>query len=185
MTDLKDRAILILATDGFEDAELYSPRQTLLDAGAKVTLASPKSEPIRGCIYNAETGSSDESPEAISPDRLIGDVDAAEFDALVLPGGVVNPDKLRMDGRAIALVKDFAAAGKPIASICHGPWLLVEADVLRGRRATAWYSIRTDLKNAGATVVDEEVVVDGNIITSRMPSDIPAFTRAIVTALAG
>ena len=176
MTDLKDRKILILATDGFEDAELYSPRQALLDAGAKVTLASPKSEPIRGCIYNAESGSSDESPEAITPDRLIADVNASQFDALVL---------LRMDGRAIALVKYFAAADKPIASICHGPWLLVEADVMRGRRATAWYSIRTDLKNAGSTVVDEDVVVDGNIITSRMPSDIPAFTKAIVTALAG
>jgi protease I len=114
---------------------------------------------------------------------LISEIDAADFDALVLPGGVVNPDKLRMDPKAIALVKDFAAAGKPIASICHGPWLLVEADVLRGRRATAWYSIRTDLKNAGATVIDEEVVVDGNLITSRMPSDIPAFTTAIVAAL--
>jgi len=185
MTDLKDRTILVLATDGFEDAELYGPRQSLLDAGARVILASPKTGPIRGCVYNAETGNSDESNETITPDRLIADVDAADFDALVLPGGVVNPDKLRMDEKAVALVKDFAAAGKLIASICHGPWLLVEANVLRGRRATAWYSIRTDLKNAGSTVVDAEVVVDGNLITSRMPSDIPAFTKAIVSSLQG
>ena len=183
MTNLKDRNILVLVTDGFEDAELYSPRQSLLDAGARVVLASPKTNPIRGCVYNAETGNSDESTETIEPDRLIADIDAADFDALVLPGGVVNPDKLRLDDKAIALVKEFAAAGKPIASICHGPWLLVEADVLRGRRATAWYSIRTDLKNAGSIVVDAEVVVDGNLITSRMPSDIPAFTKAIVNAL--
>ncbi|ESZ26549.1 type 1 glutamine amidotransferase domain-containing protein [Mesorhizobium sp. L2C067A000] len=183
MTKLTNRHILMLATDGFEDAELYSPRRLLMDAGARVTLAAPKGDPIRGCIYNSETGNSDMSPETITPDELISDIDAGDFDALVLPGGVVNPDKLRMDQKAIALVKDFANAGKPIASICHGPWLLVEADVLRGRRATAWYSIRTDLKNAGSTVVDEEVVVDGNLITSRMPSDIPAFTMAIVTAL--
>ncbi|WP_276122383.1 type 1 glutamine amidotransferase domain-containing protein [Pararhizobium qamdonense] len=183
MTNLANCRILILATDGFEDAELYSPRLALLDAGAQVTLASPQHEPIRGCIYNAETGNSDLSEETITPDRLIADVEADQFDALVLPGGVVNPDKLRLDPKAIALVREFVAAGKPVASICHGPWLLVEADVLRGRRTTAWYSIRTDLKNAGATVVDEEVVVDGNIITSRMPSDIPAFNQAIVTAL--
>lgn len=185
MTDLKGRNILVLATDGFEDAELYSPRQSLIEAGARVILASPKADPIRGCVYNAETGNSDDSNETITPDRLIADVDAADFDALVLPGGVVNPDKLRMDKKAIALVRHFADAGKPIASICHGPWLLVEADVLRGRRATAWYSILTDLKNAGSTVIDAEVVVDGNLITSRMPSDIPAFTRAIVAALQG
>lgn len=185
MHTVSNRRVLIMATDGFEDAELYGPRQALLDAGAEVTLASPKGDAIRGCVYNAETGNSHESEETITPDRLISEVDAAEFDALVLPGGVVNPDKLRMDEQAIALVKDFAAAGKPIASICHGPWLLVEADVLRGRRSTAWDSIRTDLKNAGSTVVDEEVVVDGNIITSRMPSDIPAFTKAIISALQG
>ncbi|MCO5734297.1 type 1 glutamine amidotransferase domain-containing protein [Rhizobium sp. SSA_523] len=183
MNNLANCRILILATDGFEDAELYSPRSALLDTGAQVTLASPRHEQIRGCIYNVETGNSDPSEETIMPDRLITDVEADQFDALVLPGGVVNPDKLRLDPKAIALVRDFVAAGKPVASICHGPWLLVEADVLRGRRATAWYSIRTDLKNAGATVVDEEVVVDGNIITSRMPSDIPAFNRAIVAAL--
>ena len=183
MTNLANCRILILATDGFEDAELFSPRLALLDAGAQVTLASPHHEPIRGCIYNAETGTSDPSEETITPDRLIADVEAEQFDALVLPGGVVNPDKLRLNPKAINLVRDFVAAGKPVASICHGPWLLVEADVVRGRRTTGWFSIRTDLKNAGATVVDEEVVVDGNIITSRMPSDIPAFNQAIVAAL--
>lgn len=183
MTDLSNRRILILATDGFEDAELHGPRDALLHAGAEATLASPHHEPIRGCIYNAETGSSDVSDKTITPDRLIGDVDASEFDALVLPGGTANPDKLRLNPKVIALVKEFVAAGKPVAAICHGPWLLVEADVVRGRRTTGWYSIRTDLKNAGSTVVDEEVVVDGNIITSRMPSDVPAFNKAIITAL--
>lgn len=185
MTNLQNRKILILATDGFEDAELYGPRTALLNAGATVILASPHEGPIRGCVYNLETGNSDLSDETITPDRLIADVEADQFDALVLPGGVVNPDKLRLDQKAIALVREFVAADKLVASVCHGPWLLVEADVLRGRRTTAWYSIRTDLKNAGATVVDEEVVVDGNIITSRMPSDIPAFNRAIVAALQG
>lgn len=185
MTDLSNRRILILATDGFEDAELYSPRQALLDAGAQVTLASPHLTPIRGCIYNDQTGNSDLSETTITPDCRIIEVAATQFDGLVLPGGVVNPDKLRLDTDAIALVKDFAAAGKPVAAICHGPWLLVEADVVRGRRTTAWYSIRTDLRNAGATIVDEPVVVDGNIITSRMPADIPAFTAAFITALKG
>lgn len=183
MTDLSNRRILILATDGFEDVELYGPRDALLDTGAEATLASPHGEPIRGCIYNTETGSSDTSDKTITPDRLIGDVVTSDFDALILPGGTVNPDKLRLDPKVSALVREFVAAGKPVAAICHGPWLLVEADVVRGRRTTGWYSIRTDLKNAGSTVVDEEVVVDGNIITSRMPSDVPAFNRAIIKAL--
>lgn len=176
--------ILIMSTDGFEDSELYSPRQSLLDAGVRVTLASPGAAPIRGTVYNVETGHAPDSSETITPDMLIADVDVADYDALLLPGGVVNPDKLRLDEKAIEVIRAFNSAGKPVAAICHGPWLLVEADVLRGRRATGWYSIRTDLKNAGATVEDKEVVVDGNLITSRMPTDIPAFTEALVAALA-
>ncbi len=183
MTDLSNRRVLILATDGYEDVELFAPRTALIEAGVKVTLASPNLEAIRGVIYNFDTGDSDPSGETIEPDMLIGDAAVSQFDALVLPGGVVNPDKLRLEAEAIALVRDFVAAGKPVASICHGPWILIEADVVRGKRTTGWYSIRTDLRNAGSTVVDEEVVVDGNIITSRMPTDIPAFTKAIFAAL--
>ncbi|MBB2931935.1 type 1 glutamine amidotransferase domain-containing protein [Paraburkholderia silvatlantica] len=175
--------VLIMSTDGFEDSELYSPRQSLLDAGVRVTLASPGAAPIRGTVYNFETGHSPDSSETITPDMLIANVDVADYDALLLPGGVVNPDKLRLDGHAIEVIRAFNTAGKPVAAICHGPWLLVEADVLRGRKVTGWYSIRTDLKNAGATVEDKEVVVDGNLITSRMPTDIPAFTEAFVAAL--
>lgn len=183
MNALSQRHVLIMSTDGFEDSELYAPRQSLLDAGVRVTLASPGAAPIRGTVYDAQTGHAPDSSETITPDLLIAQVDAAAYDALLLPGGVVNPDKLRLDARAIDVIRTFHAAGKPVAAICHGPWLLVEADVLRGRRATGWYSIRTDLRNAGALVEDAEVVVDGNLITSRMPGDIPAFTRALMDAL--
>jgi protease I len=183
MTDLSSRRVLILCTDGFEDAELYEPRQSLLDAGAQVTLASPAAATISGVVYDMATGKSNPSQHEITPDMTLADVEVADYDALVLPGGVVNPDKLRMSEVAVQIVKAFDAAGKPIASICHGPWVLIEADIVRGRRTTGWYSLRTDLKNAGSEVVDAEVVVDGNLITSRMPADIPAFTGAIVDAL--
>jgi protease I len=125
----------------------------------------------------------DEPGKRIAPDLTIEDVDPGDYDALLLPGGVGNPDKLRMNERAVSLIRQFAEAGKPVAAICHGPWLLVEADVLRGRRATAWKSIRTDLRNAGAIVVDEEAVTDGNIVTSRKPDDVPAFTEALIEAI--
>ena len=121
---------------------------------------------------------------AIAPDLPIADADGGDYDALLLPGGVGNPDRLRMDEEAVALVRAFAAAGKPVAAICHGPWLLVEADVVRGKTVTSWPSIRTDLKNAGGEVVDEAAVTDGNIITSRKPDDVPAFTEALAKALA-
>ncbi|PWE53374.1 peptidase C56 [Metarhizobium album] len=183
MNTLSGRRILIMSTFGFEDAELYIPRQTLLDAAAQVVLAAPTLTEIRGVNYDSKTGNSDVSEVAITPDMVLDDINVTEFDALILPGGVVNPDKLRMEPLAIALIKDFVEAGKPVAAICHAPWLLIEADVVRGRKTTGWYSILTDLRNAGSTVVDEEVVVDGNIITSRMPSDIPAFTQAIVASL--
>lgn len=183
MTDLSHARVLILCTDGFEDAELYDPRRSLLEAGARVTLASPSAAPISGVVYDMATGKSNPSEHQISPDMALSDVEVADYDALILPGGAVNPDKLRMSEDAVNIVKAFDAAGKPVASICHGPWVLIEADIVRGRRTTGWYSLRTDLRNAGSDVVDAEVVVDGNLITSRMPADIPAFTGAIFDAL--
>lgn len=178
MTDLVKTRVLMLATDGFEQDELFKPRQALIDAGAQVTLASLTSNAITG-----EKGG--EKGESITPDALISEVNSEDFDALVLPGGVGNPDKLRMDARAVELVEEFMDDDKIVAAICHAPWLLVEADVVDGRTATSWASIRTDLENAGADVVDQEVVVDGNLITSRKPEDISAFNEAIIAALRG
>lgn len=176
MSDLSDTHVLIVATDGFENDELFKPRQALLDAGAKVTLASLKTDPIQG-----EKGG--EKADTITPDLTVDDVDTEDYDALVLPGGVGNPDKLRMNERAVAIVQEFFDDEKLVAAICHAPWLLAEADVLDGRTVTSWPSIRTDLANAGADVVDEEVTIDGNLITSRKPDDIPAFNKAILEAL--
>lgn len=176
MADLSNIKILILATDGFEESELFDPRQTLLDAGAEVTLASLKTEDITG-----EKGG--EKGKSISPDLTVDDVDTGDYHALLLPGGVGNPDKLRANERAVEIVDEFFDDDKPIAAICHGPWLLAEADIIDGKRVTSWPSIRTDLANAGAEVVDEQVVIDGNIITSRKPDDIPAFTDALITML--
>ncbi|MBN8808526.1 MAG: type 1 glutamine amidotransferase [Sphingomonas sp.] len=176
MPDLNQARVLMIATDGFENDELFGPRQALIDAGAKVTLASIKTDPIQG----EKAG---EKADTITPDMTLGDVDTEEFDALVIPGGVKNPDTMRMEGRAVQIVEEFMDDDKIVAAICHGPWLLVEADVVDGRQATSWPSVRTDLENAGARVVDEEVVVDGNLITSRKPDDIPAFNRAIIEAL--
>ena len=176
MAELSNARVLMIATDGFEESELMKPRQALLDAGVKVTLASLKMDPITG-----ESGG--EKGQSITPDMLVGDVDSADYDALVLPGGVGNPDKLRMDETTVDLVQEFFDEGKTVAAICHAPWLLVEADVVDVTRVTSWPSVRTDLENAGADVVDEAVVVDGNLITSRKPDDIPAFVDAIKTAL--
>ncbi|MET0246481.1 MAG: type 1 glutamine amidotransferase domain-containing protein [Sphingomonas sp.] len=176
MTDLSRSHVLMIATDGFEQSELFDPRQALLDAGARVTLASLKTDPITG-----EQGG--EKGKSITPDTTIDQVDPADYDALVLPGGVANPDALRMNDRVVGIIRQVFDAGKPVAAICHAPWLLVEADVVKDRRVTSWPSIRTDLANAGATVLDEEVVVDGNLITSRKPDDIPAFVEAIKKAL--
>jgi protease I len=177
MTDLSRSRVLMIATDGFEQSELFGPRQALLDAGAQVTVASLKTDPITG-----EQGG--EKGKSITPDTTIDQVDAADYDALVLPGGVANPDTLRMNGRVVSTIREMFDAGKPVAAICHAPWLLIEAGVVEGKRATSWPSVRTDLANAGATVLDEEVVVDGNLITSRKPDDIPAFSRAVIDALA-
>jgi len=171
--DIADSRILIVATDGFEESELFGPRELLIDQGAEVKLASPELKPIQATVH-------DDPGKTIRPDMTIEDADAGEFDALILPGGVRNPDALRTNSAAIALIREFASAGKPVAAICHGPWLLVEADLVRGRTVTSWPSIRTDLRNAGANVVDEPAVVDGNIVTSRKPDDVEAFTNALV-----
>ena len=177
MADLSQARVLILAADGFETVELFEPKKALEAAGAKVTLASIGKDPIQGMkedINKAET---------ITPDITLEEVDTDDYDALVLPGGVANPDKMRLEDRALDIVTEFMEDGKIVAAICHAPWLLAEADVIDGRRLTSFPSIRTDLENAGADVVDEEVVVDGNLITSRKPDDIPAFNKAIIEAL--
>lgn len=172
-----DRAkILIMATNRFEESELFGPRDRLLARGATVSLAALDREPIMATIH-------DEPGKRIVPDLTIAEARAEDYDALLLPGGVGNPDRLRTDEQAVALIRAFAAAGKPVAAICHAPWLLVEADLLRGVRATSWPSIRTDVRNAGAEVVDEAAVTDGNIITSRNPDDVPAFTEALIAAV--
>ena len=176
MPSISDARILILATDGFENSELFDPRQSLIDAGATVHLAAPRSDPIQG-EKQGKAG------DTITPDMTLDDVDPGAYDALLLPGGVANPDKLRMEEKAVATVRDFADAQKPIAAICHGPWLLVEADVVRDRTVTGWPSVRTDLANAGGRVVDQAVATDGFLITSRKPDDIPAFTEALIEAV--
>ena len=168
--------VLIIATDGFEQSELTEPKRLLEEAGAQVTVASLKSGEIRGWDQK-DLGTS------VAVDCTIGDVSADDYDALLLPGGQMNPDILRTERSVIDAVLAFDAAEKPIAAICHAPWLLAEADLIDGRTVTGWPSIRTDLANAGADVVDEEVVVDGNLITSRKPGDIPAFTEALMAAL--
>jgi protease I len=152
------------------------PREILRGRGTHVRLASPSASPIQATVR-------DDPGKVIRPDLTIADARAEDFDALLLPGGVRNPDTLRADASAIGLIRAFAEAGKPIAAICHGPWLLVEADLLRGRRATSWRSIRTDLANAGATLVDEPAVTDGNIVTSREPDDVEAFTEALIALI--
>ncbi|MBY0519394.1 MAG: type 1 glutamine amidotransferase [Sphingomonas sp.] len=176
MPDITNAKILILATDGFEQSELFRPREALMDAGASVTLASIGTDPIQGMQH-------DEKGETITPDLVLDDVDVADYDALVLPGGVANPDTLRMEPRAIGIIREFFDTGKVVAAICHAPWLLIEADVVDGKRATSWPSLRTDLENAGAEVVDEQVVIDGNLITSRNPDDLPAFNEAVIEAI--
>ena len=172
MADLKAKRVLIVATDGFEESELFGPRELLIAQGAEVLLASPTRDPIQATVH-------DDPGKTIRPDLTIADARAEDYDALILPGGVRNPDTLRTDGAAIALIQAFMAAGKPVGAICHGPWLLVEAGVVRGRKVTSWPSIRTDLRNAGATVIDEPAVTDGHLVTSRSPGDVPAFTDAM------
>jgi protease I len=169
MPGIAEAKILMIATDGFEDSELLDTRQRLLDAGADVTLASLEKKEIKG-----------DKGGTITPDISVEEMRAGDYDGLVLPGGVANPDKLRMNAKVVETVRAFDDADKPIAAICHGPWLLAEADVVEGRTVTSWPSIRTDLRNAGAEVVDREAVTDANLVTSRKPEDIPAFVEAFV-----
>ena len=173
---ISDAKVLIVATDGFEEWELFGPRQILQQRGAAVVLASLTVDPIQATVH-------DDPGKTIKPDLTIDEANPEDFDALILPGGVRNPDQLRMHGNVIALIRLFAEQGKPIGAICHGPWLLVEADLLRDRTATSWPSIRTDLRNAGATVVDEAAATDGNIVTSRHPDDVDAFTNALINLI--
>ncbi len=168
--------VMILATDGFEQAELMKPRENLEKAGIETTVVSLKSGEIKGWDQK-------DWGESVKVDMTLDDACADDFDALLLPGGQMNPDILRMDEGAIEMIKDFDSAGKPIAAICHAPWLLVEANIVDGKTVTGWPSVRTDLMNAGADVVDREVVTDGHIITSRKPEDIPAFSKALVNML--
>jgi protease I len=173
---LKGKKIAILATDGFEQVELTEPKNNLEAAGATVEILSIKEGEIKGWD-KTDWG------VKVKVDRLVSNARPEEFDALVLPGGQINPDKLRMDKSAVSFVKQFAATGKTVAAICHGPWTLIEAGVVKGKTMTSWPSIHTDLINAGATWVDRQVVEDGNIITSRKPEDIPAFSDAIIAAV--
>lgn len=177
MTDAAHRRVAILATDGVERVELTEPLKALKEAGMDVAVVSLK-------LGEIQSMDGDVNPsEKIAVDLEVADAHADAFDALVLPGGTTNPDKLRMDETAVAFVRAFAEAGKPIAAICHGPWSLIEAGAVKGRRMTSYPSLKTDLRNAGATWVDETCVVDGNLVTSRNPKDLPAFCEKTVEAV--
>lgn len=165
---LKGKKIAIVATDGFEQSELLVPRECLMKAGAEVNVISPKEGRIQGMEHH-------DKGKTVDVDLTFEDAAADDYDALVLPGGVANPDALRVDKDAVSFVSDFVKSGKPIGAICHGPWTLIEAGGVRGRKMTSWPSLQSDLRNAGAEWVDAEVVVDGGLITSRKPDDLPAF----------
>lgn len=171
--NLKGLKVAILVDDGFEQVELVEPRKALDQAGAETHIVSPQRKHVRGWDF---TDWGEEFAVDVALDRARPD----DFDALLLPGGVINPDALRIQPKAIAFIKAFFNAGKPVASICHGPWTIIEAGAARGRRIASWPSLRTDLQNAGAEWVDKEVVVDGNLVTSRKPDDIPAFNREMI-----
>jgi protease I len=176
-TTLTTRRIAVLATDGFEQAELEEPVAALKAAGAAVEVVSPKAGRIQGWEHH-------DKGRAAPVDRALSDADPAFYDALMLPGGVMNPDALRLDPAAVAFVAAFVEADKPIAAICHGPWTLIDAGGVEGRTMTSWPSLQTDLRNAGARWVDEEVVVDGNLVTSRKPDDLPAFCQKMIETFA-
>jgi protease I len=173
---LEGRRIAVLATDGFEQAELVKPVQGLRAEGAKVEVVSPKSGEIQG--YNHH-----EKGDKVHVDRALAEAKPADYDALVLPGGVINPDSLRLEPKAIAFVREFVQSGKPISAVCHGPWTLIDAGGVKGRKMTSWPSLKVDLANAGANWVDEQVVVDGVLVTSRKPDDLPAFVAKTVEVL--
>ena len=171
--ELTGKRIAILATDGFEQTELTEPRKALIAAGASVEIVAPQAGRIQGMRRH-------DKGDRIMVDKQLDQADADAYEALVLPGGVANPDSLRMNERAVGFVRAFAASGKPIAAICHGPRTLIEADAVRGRTVTSWPSLKTDLRNAGAEWVDREVVVDHGLVTSRNPDDLPAFCAKMV-----
>lgn len=176
--ELNGRKVAFLATDDVEQVELTGPWQAVRDAGATTHLISLKAGAIQAMNHDTEKG------DTFTVDKTVQEAQAADYDALVLPGGVANPDHLRTDKDAVRFVKEFFAAGKPVGAICHGPWMLVEADVVRGRTVTSWPSLQTDIRNAGGNWVDKEVQVDHGLVTSRKPDDIPAFNKKIVEEFA-
>jgi protease I len=175
---LQGKTIAILATHGFEQAELLEPRKALEEQGAKTKVVSPEKGKIKGWAEK-------DWGKEVAVDLTLDSADVGDFDALVLPGGVMNPDKLRTIPEAVQFVRQFFEENKPVAAICHGPWMLVEAGAVRGRTLTSWPSLQTDIRNAGGTWVDQEVSVDNGLITSRKPADIPAFNRKIIEEMAG
>jgi protease I len=178
MTDLNDKKVAILVADMFEQVELVEPRKALESAGAATEIVSLKDGEVQGFDHY-------DKADAFPVDRTVEEATPDDYDALLLPGGVGNPDNLRQDENAVAFVRGFFELGKPVAAICHAPWTLVEAGVVRGRTLTSFPSIQTDIRNAGGDWVDEEVVVDGNLVTSRRPDDIPAFNRELTKLFAG
>lgn len=174
---LNGKKIAILATDGFEHSELFEPKKALVEAGAEVEIVSLKNGEIKSW-KDKNWG------ESIKVDKEVSDCSAEDYDGLLLPGGVINPDRLRLDEKAVGFVREFVTGGKPVAAICHGPWLLVEADVVDDRKVTSWPSLKTDLTNAGANWVDEEVVTDQGLVTSRKPDDLPAFNKKMIEEFA-
>jgi len=174
---LDGRRVAAVVTHGFEERELLDPKKALEDAGARVDIVSPEAGKVRGWKHHEWAGE-------VAVDQTLDDADVDEYDALLLPGGVMNPDQLRMDPRAVAFVRAMFDEGKPIAAICHGPWTLIDAGVAYGLRLTSWPSLKTDLNNAGADWVDEEVVVDRGVVSSRKPADIPAFNRKMIEEFA-
>jgi protease I len=174
---LKGKKVAILATDGVEQVELLEPQKALREAGAQVDVISLKGGTIQGMNH-------DDKGAQIPVDKILADVSPADYDALMLPGGVANPDRLRTEQRAVNFVRDFFERDKPVAAICHAPWLLIEADVLEGRTITSWPSLKTDVENAGATWVDKAVQMDQKLITSRKPDDLPQFCAKIVREFA-
>lgn len=177
MTQLSNKKVAILSTHGFEESELKSPKEALEQAGAAVHVIAPGAESIKGWKDGNWSGS-------VTVDKQLADANASDYDALVLPGGVMNPDKLRMDKDAVAFVSHFFEAGKPIAAICHGPQTLIETGMLKGRTMTSFSSLKTDLENAGATWEDKEVVTDNGLVTSRTPADLPAFNKKMIEEIA-
>jgi protease I len=175
---LKTKKVAILAADMFERVELEEPRKALEDAGADVEIVSIHDGEIQGFDHF-------DPANTVAVDRTVEEASADDYDALLVPGGVGNPDQLRGDENAVAFVRAFHDAGKPMAVICHGPWVLVESGVVRGKRLTSWPTLETDIRNAGGEWADEEVVVDGNLVTSRKPDDIPAFNREMLRIFSG